>query len=83
MPKYTWSGIGEIMIARHWRGWTEVQNADVYEGLLKNHVLPKMRGIEGYRGVYVLRRGGVDEVEFVVMNLFVSLEAVKRVAGPD
>ena len=42
-----------------------------------------MKKISGYRGGYVLRRGVADEVEFVVVNLFDSLEAVKQFAGPD
>jgi hypothetical protein len=71
------------MIARHWRGWTEVQNADAYENLLKNKVLPSLRNVEGYRGAYVLRNDGPREVEFVVVNLFDSVEAVKRFAGAD
>ncbi len=87
------------MIARYWRGWTTARNADAYEALLKNTVLPGLRKVEGYRGGYVLRReveGGVvgevtgevageivSEVEFVVVNLFDSLAAVKRFAGPD
>ena len=71
------------MIARHWRGWTEVQDADAYESLLKDKVLPSLKGIEGYRGGYILRSDGEFEVEFVVMNFFDSLEAVKRFAGPD
>lgn len=71
------------MIARHWRGWTEVPNADAYEALLKNNVLPNLKNVEGYRGGYVLRSDEPHEVEFVVVNLFDSLEAVKRFAGPD
>jgi heme-degrading monooxygenase HmoA len=72
------------MIARHWRGWTLARNADAYETLLKETVLPGLRQIQGYQGGYVLRRDlDSDEVEFVVVNLFESLEAVKRFAGPD
>jgi hypothetical protein len=87
------------MIARHWRGWTTARNADAYERLLKDTVLPGMKSIEGYQGGYVFRRdveGGVvgevtgevageivSEVEFVVVNFFASLDAVKRFAGPD
>jgi hypothetical protein len=69
------------MIARHWRGWTAVENADAYERLLNETVLPGLRGIEGYRGVYVLRHDGPEEVEFVVINFFESLESVMRFAG--
>jgi len=71
------------MIARHWRGWTLVKDAAAYENLLKDKVLPELKRIEGYRGGYVLRQDGPAEVEFVVVNLFESLEAVKRFAGPD
>lgn len=71
------------MIARHWRGWTEVPDADAYENLLKDKVLPNLKGIEGYRGGYIFRHDGPREVEFVVVNLFDSLDAVKRFAGPD
>jgi hypothetical protein len=71
------------MIARHWRGWTEIQNADAYEKLLREKVLPTLREIEGYKGGYVFRSSGPQEVEFVVINFFESLEAVKRFAGPD
>ena len=71
------------MIARHWRGWTKPQNADAYETLLKTQVLPDLSRIAGYRGGYVLRSDTADEVEFVVTNLFDSLEAVRAFAGPD
>src|ERR1700684_1939785 len=71
------------MIARHWRGWTELGSADAYESLLRNKVLPGLKCIEGYRGGYVFRSDGPREVEFVVLNFFDSLEAVKRFAGPD
>jgi hypothetical protein len=71
------------MIARHWRGWTEVQNADDYEILLKDKVLPGLNGVEGYRGGYVFRHDGPQESEFVVVNFIDSIEAVKRFAGDD
>jgi hypothetical protein len=71
------------MIARHWRGWTELQNADAYETLLTGTILPGLKNIEGYRGGYVLRSDGPSETEFVVVNLFDSMEAVKQFAGPD
>jgi hypothetical protein len=71
------------MIARHWRGWTKIENADAYEILLKQKVLPSLKGVEGYRGGYILRHDGPREAEFVVLNLFESIEAVKRFAGHD
>jgi hypothetical protein len=71
------------MIARHWRGWTEVHNANAYESLLKTRVLPELKQLAGYRGGYILRSDGADEVEFVVVNLFESIESVRLFAGHD
>lgn len=71
------------MIARLWKGWTQPENADAYEKLLKEVVLPELEHIDGYQGGYVLRQDGEHEVEFAVMNLFVSLDAVRAFAGPD
>jgi hypothetical protein len=71
------------MIARLWKGWTTPEHADAYELLLRVRVLPGLLGIDGYRGGYVLRHDGDDEVEFAVLNLFESLDAVRAFAGPD
>lgn len=69
------------MIARHWRGWTKSADANSYEQFLKEKILPGLKEIAGYRGGYVLRRDGGEESEFVVVNFFDSLDAVKRFAG--
>jgi heme-degrading monooxygenase HmoA len=71
------------MIARHWRGWTAVHNADAYEHLLKETVLPGLRTIAGYNGGYVLRKESAAEVEFIVINFFESLEAIRKFAGEN
>jgi heme-degrading monooxygenase HmoA len=71
------------MIARHWRGWTKLADAVAYEALLRDKVLPGLRSISGYHGGYVLRSDGAAESEFVVINFFDSLDAVKAFAGED
>lgn len=71
------------MVARHWTGWTRPEDADAYERLLRETVLPALKQIHGYHGGYVLRRIDGTEVQFVVVNLFASLEAVKAFAGSD
>jgi heme-degrading monooxygenase HmoA len=71
------------MIARLWRGWTTLANADAYERLLQEHVLPGFRSIAGYRGGQILRRDAESESEFVVINYFESLDAVKQFAGEN
>jgi len=69
------------MIARHWRGWTKLKDADAYESLLKSKVFPELKAIAGYRGGYILRSDGTEESEFVVLNLFDTLDAVRKFAG--
>jgi antibiotic biosynthesis monooxygenase (ABM) superfamily enzyme len=71
------------MIARLWKGWAPRENADAYERLLRDKVLPGLRSFDGYLGGYVLRHDGDDEVEFAVVNLFDSLDAVRAFAGPE
>lgn len=71
------------MIGRLWRGWTALGDADAYEGLLSDTVLPGLVGIDGYEGGLVLRRDVGDEAEFAVLNLFASLDAVRAFAGND
>jgi hypothetical protein len=72
-----------VMIARHWRGWTKPESADAYENLLRTKVFPVLQEIDGYRGGYVLRNNGPEESEFVVINLFDSIYALRRFAGED
>jgi heme-degrading monooxygenase HmoA len=73
------------MISRIWHGWTTPQNANLYEELLKGEIFAGInnRGIQGYRGIQLLRRDGPDEVEFVTLMRFDSFDAVRRFAGED
>jgi hypothetical protein len=71
------------VIGRLWRGWTRPEDADAYERLLRDRVLPSLRELDGYEGGFVFRRDGGDEVEFAVLNLFASLDAVKAFAGEE
>ncbi len=71
------------MIARLWRGYTRPEHADAYESMLKPELLPGVSKVRGYKGSYLLRREVGDEVEFVTVMLWDSIEAVRAVAGPD
>ncbi len=64
------------MITRIWRGWTSPSNADAFESLLRGSILPGIagRGIEGYRGAHLLRRSDADEIEFVTILWFDSID---------
>lgn len=73
------------MISRVWHGWTTPANADAYESLLKSEIFTgiKNRQIAGYRGIHLFRRDIGNEVEFVTVMWFDSLEAVRVFAGED
>jgi heme-degrading monooxygenase HmoA len=71
------------MINRVWHGWTKPANADAYENLLREEVLPGIRRVKGFSGAQVLRRITGDEVEFVVITRFDSIGAVREFAGAD
>ena len=73
------------MITRVWRGWTaSAGDADAYETLLRDEILPGLEQIAGFAGATVLRRdGGTEGVEFVVMTLFDTLAAIHGFAGDD
>ena len=73
------------MISRVWHGWTNSENADAYEALLRTEIFADIakRSIQGYRGIHLLRRDVDDGVEFVTIMWFDSLDAVRAFAGED
>ena len=74
------------MIARIWHGWTSSANAEAYEHLLQDDIFPRIAAleVEGYEGIDLLRREpSGDEVEFVTIMWFSSLDAVRAFAGED
>jgi len=66
-----------------WHGYTRPEHADAYEAHLKPELLPGIGGVNGYRGSYLLRRDAGEEVEFVTIILWDSIDAVRAVAGSD
>jgi len=73
------------MIVRIWHGWTRPENAAAYENLLKTEVFKSIasKGIAGYRKIELARRDLANEVEFVTMMRFASLDDVKQFVGED
>lgn len=73
------------MIARIWHGWTTLSNAGAYESLLREEIFVgiKNRRIQGFKGIQLLRRQVGNEIEFVTIMNFESLESVRSFAGED
>jgi heme-degrading monooxygenase HmoA len=73
------------MIVRTWHGYTTPENATAYEQLLKEEVFKEIKGknINGFKGIRLLRKDGVNEVTFMTLMSFDNIEAVKQFAGED
>ena len=73
------------MISRIWHGWTDKDNAEAYENLLRTEIFANIaeRSIQGFRGIHLLRRDVEDGVEFVTIMWFDSLDAVRDFAGEE
>jgi len=73
------------MIGRIWHGWTKPEKADAYENLLREEIFFGIasRNLTGYNGIQLFRRKVEEEVEFVTIMWFESIEAIKTFAGED
>jgi hypothetical protein len=74
-----------MTIKRVWHGWTTNENADKYEDILLNEVIPgiEAKNIPGLKKFEVLKIELEDEVEFVTMISFKSLQNVITFQGED
>lgn len=73
------------MISRIWHGYCRPENADRYEALLRGEIFTSIEGraIPAFREIQLLRRALGDEVEFITVMWFDSLDAVRDFAGED
>ena len=73
------------MIGRIWHGYTTLENADLYENLLKDEIFMGIhdRNITGFQEIQLFRRELENEIEFITIMWFDSIEAIKAFAGDD
>ena len=73
------------MIARIWHGFTTLENAAAYEKFLKTEFMPAVekKNIPGYKKFQLLRKDGTDDVSFITIMWFDTLEQIKAFAGED
>ncbi len=73
------------MISRIWHGYTTRENAEIYENLLKEEIFIGIynQNIPGFLEIQLFRRELGDEVEFITVMWFDSLDAVHIFAGED
>ncbi|MBE0574261.1 MAG: antibiotic biosynthesis monooxygenase [Desulfuromonadales bacterium] len=74
-----------MAVKRIWHGWTTLENADKYQQVLLNEVIPGIeeKNIPGYRSIEVLRQKHNDEVEFITIMTFESLQNVIDFQGEN
>jgi len=74
-----------MTIKRVWHGWTTEENANKYQDILINEVIPgiEAKNIPGLEKFEVLRIDLQDEVEFVTMITFESIQNVIKFQGED
>jgi len=71
------------VIARVWRGWTAPENAHAYEEFLRTKMFPSIQRVPGFLGAELLRREDAEEISFLTITRFDSLDAVRAFAGED
>lgn len=71
------------MIARTWRGRATAEKADDYYRHFTTEVVENLKSIPGNKGAYLLRRTIDDEVEFLAVTLWDSIDTIKKFSGDD
>lgn len=74
-----------MTVKRIWHGWTTSDKADTYQQLLHDEIFPGIEAkyIPGYQSIELFRRDLEDEVEFVTIMTFDSLQNVIDFQGED
>jgi heme-degrading monooxygenase HmoA len=66
-----------------WRGSALPERADDYVKHLQMSVLSELRQIDGFQGVTLMRQDSAEAVEFIVLTLWESMDAIRKFAGDD
>src|SRR5512145_224885 len=75
---------GEVrMLVRAWRGYAALTEAQAYPKHLLQSIRPKLEQLAGFRGLYLLRRREPEEIEFLVLTFWESMDAVRAFAGEE
>src|SRR5688572_3619569 len=71
------------MISRHWRGIARPERAEEYVRHLKTETFPRLAGIRGFIRASILTRAVEAGVEFQIVTVWSSLEAIQAFAGAN
>lgn len=71
------------MIIREWRGRAPRSRTAEYPTHFRTNVVPELRNVPGFLGATLSKREDGEQVEFVVLTRWQSMEAVRAFAGAD
>jgi heme-degrading monooxygenase HmoA len=69
------------MIERHWIGVTRADAAPAYVAHLERETFPGLERLPGFRAARILRRDTIEGVEFRIVTVWESIEAIRAFAG--
>jgi len=71
------------MVVRFWSAKTTQVWFPDYLSHFQQHVLPRLRSVDGFIEARILTQSDGVVVQFIVETLWSSMEAINRFAGPD
>ena len=69
------------MIVRTWRGRAPLSKPDDYVRHFDTNVVAELRSVDGFLGATLLRQVRPDDIEFLVITRWQSMDAVRGFAG--
>lgn len=69
------------MIVRAWCGRASPAQASAYPNHFRRSVVPDLERIAGFIGASLLRQARADEIEFLVLTRWSSMDAIRAFAG--
>jgi heme-degrading monooxygenase HmoA len=69
------------MIVRTWRGRAPLSKPDDYVGHFRTNVVADLRSVDGFLGATLVRQVRPDDIEFLVITRWRSMDAIRGFAG--
>lgn len=71
------------MVIREWRARAEPARMDAYPKHFRDMVAPELRHVPGFLGAHLIQTLLDEEVEFVVLTRWESMDSIRGFAGED
>ena len=71
------------MIVREWRGRADPGSAEEYPKHFRDKVVPELRQVPGFISARLSGRRLDDEIEFLVLTVWRSMQSIQAFAGAD